>query len=52
MKLKPAQKVYRIRLEFSGGISKTVKVKGSDRETAERRALKHNRGAIGVNRNV
>lgn len=52
MKLKPAQKVYKITLEFAGGITKTVKVKGADRETAERRALKHNRSATGVKRDA
>lgn len=50
MKLRPKQKMYRITLEFVGGIFRTVPVKGSDREIAERRALKHNPNAIGVKR--
>lgn len=50
MKLKAQQKVYTITLEFPNGITKTVTIKGADRETAERRALKHNRSATGVKR--
>jgi hypothetical protein len=52
MRSKPKQKFYRLTLEFVGGITRTVKAKGSDRETAERRALKHNPSAIGVKRNA
>jgi len=50
--LKIKQKLYKITLEFAGGITKTVNAKGIDRETAERRALKHNRSAIGVKRSA
>lgn len=51
MKLKSKQKLYRITLEFVGGITRTVKAKGIDLETAERRALKHHPNALGVKRN-
>lgn len=47
---KTKQRVYRITLTFAGGITRTVHAKGIDRETAERRALKHNHNAIGVKR--
>jgi hypothetical protein len=46
------KKVHRITLEFLNGITRTVTIKASDREVAERRALKHNPSAIGVNRNA
>ena len=49
-KSKTKQKVYRITLEFAGGITRSVTVKGADLETAERRALKHNPAALGVKR--
>lgn len=47
---KSKQKVFRITLEFKNGMTRTVTSKGADRETAERRALKHNRSATGVKR--
>jgi hypothetical protein len=50
LKIKPKQKVYRITLEFAGGIYRTVKAKGTDLQVAERRALKHHPNAIGVKR--
>jgi hypothetical protein len=52
MRSKPRQQLYRITLEFVGGIFRTVKAKGTDRATAERRALKHNPNAIGVKRDA
>ena len=42
------QRLYKIPLEFHGGISRTVDVKAASREAAERRALKRNPTAVRV----
>jgi len=47
---KKSRQVYTIPLEFANGMTRSVKVKAKDRETAEKRALKFNPGAIGVKR--
>jgi hypothetical protein len=47
---KRAKQLYRIPIEFSNGMTRTVKVKAKDRETAEARALKFHPNAIGVKR--
>lgn len=47
---KKSRQLYRIPLEFTNGMTRTVKVKAKDRETAEARALKFHPGALGVKR--
>ena len=47
-RFKPQQELFILTLEFPKGLTRTVKVKASNRETAERRALKRNPTAIGV----
>lgn len=39
---------YTITLEYANALFRTVKVKASSREVAERRALKRNPTAIGI----
>lgn len=50
MQTKKAQRPYQITLTFPNGLSRTVPVKASTREVAERRALKRNPSATGVKR--
>lgn len=50
MQTKKSKRLYSIVVEFENGMTRTVKVKATDRETAEKRALKFNRTAIGVKR--
>lgn len=52
MLAKNGQKLYHVVLVFANDLTRTVKVKASSRDVAERRALKRNRGAIGVKRNA
>jgi len=52
MQFKKSKKLYHVELEFLYGVTRTVTVKASDRETAERRARKFNPKAIGVKREV
>jgi len=49
---KKSKQLYRIPLEFANGMTRTVKVKATSRETAELRALKFHPGATGVKRNA
>ena len=50
MQKKRSKQLYRIPLEFPGGLSRTVKVKASSREVAETRALKFHPTALGIKR--
>lgn len=50
MKSVSKQKVYKIVLEYENGMTRTVHAKGSTREIAEARALKHNPNAKGIKR--
>ena len=52
MQKKSKKQLYRIPLEFSNGMTRTVKVKAKDRESAEERALKFHPSAIGVKRDA
>lgn len=52
MRTKKVKTLYHIELEFVNGITKLVKIKASNRETAEQRALKFNPSAIKVKRHV
>lgn len=52
MQLKKEKKLYHIELEFSNGMTRQVKVKATNRETAEKRALKFHPNAIAVKRNA
>lgn len=50
MQKKKSKQLYRIPLDFGGGLSRTVKIKSKSRDTAEARALKFHPNAIGVKR--
>lgn len=50
MQLKKAQRHYQVVLTFPNNMTRTVSVKASGRETAERRAMKRNPTATGVQR--
>lgn len=50
MQLKKKQQTYRITLTYANGMTRLVTAKGSTREVAEDRALKHNPNATGVKR--
>lgn len=52
MREKSKKQLYRIPLEFSNGVTRTVKVKATRREIAEERALKFHPNALGVKRNA
>lgn len=52
MQKKKSKQLYRIPLEFPMGVTRTIKVKATDREHAETRALKFNPSAMGVKRNA
>jgi hypothetical protein len=45
---KKRKRLYLIPLEFTNGMTRTVKVKATSRENAENRALKFHPGALGV----
>jgi len=49
---KKVQKLYTITLEYASGLFRTVQVRASDREVAEKRALKRNPSAIGIKRDA
>jgi hypothetical protein len=49
---KKVQKLYTITLEYASGLFRTVQVRASDREIAEKRALKRNPSAIGIKRDA
>lgn len=50
VQLKPSKQLYKVTLTFANEVSRTVDVKASSREVAERKALKFNPGATGVKR--
>lgn len=50
MPKQPPKQLHIITLEFQKGATRTVKIKASSLEVAERRALKFNPSAIGVKR--
>jgi hypothetical protein len=50
MQLKKKQKTFQIVLTYENGMTRRVVAKGSTREIAEDRALKHNPNATGVKR--
>lgn len=52
MLAKNGQILYHVVLVYENGFTRTVKVKASSREVAEKRALKRNRGATGVKRDA
>lgn len=52
MRTKKSKQLFSITLEFQGGIFRTVKVRATTREIAERRALKRNPSATGVKSNA
>lgn len=52
MQTKKAKQLYNIVVVFENGMTRTVKVKASSRESAETRALKFNPRAKGVKRDA
>lgn len=52
MQLKKSKKLYHVELEFPNGLTRQVKVKAADRETAHKRALKFYPKALGVKRDA
>ena len=48
MQIKKSQTLYFITLVFANSITRTVQVRASSREVAERRALKRNPGAVSI----
>ena len=52
MRVPKVQRLFRISIVYKNGVSRTVTVRASSREVAERRALKHNPGAVTINRSL
>lgn len=52
VRVKASKKVHTITLVYENNLTRTVKVKASSREIAERRALKRNPNALGVQRSA
>lgn len=52
MRTKKSKRLFTVVLEFENGMTRTVQVRAVSRETAEKRALKFNRGAKGVKRSA
>jgi hypothetical protein len=48
LQTKSKKKLHHVTVEFPNGTTKLVKVKASDTDAAEQRALKFNPSAIGV----
>lgn len=51
MRQKQAKKLYNITLEYPNNLFRTVQVRASERDIAEKRALKRNPTAVGVKKN-
>ena len=52
MRTKRSKQLFSIVLFFENNITRTIKVRATSREIAERRALKRNPSAKGVQRNA
>lgn len=52
MRVRKSKKLYNVTLVFSNNLTRTVMVQASSRETAEKRALKRNPGAVAVQRHA
>jgi ribosomal protein L1 len=52
LQIKKSKQPFTIVLVFPNGLTRSVKVKAVDRETAERRALKFQPSAIGIKRDA
>lgn len=50
VRVKGAKKLHTITLVYENNMTRTVQVKASNRDVAERRALKRNPNAVGVKR--
>jgi hypothetical protein len=50
MRTKATKRVYEITLVYPSSMTRTVKIKAVDRQTAEKRALKFNPAALHVQR--
>ena len=48
MQTKKAQRLYQIVLIYPNNMTRTVKVRATTREIAEKRAMKRNKSALGV----
>lgn len=52
MRTKKSKQMFKIELVYENGMTRTVPVRATSREVAERRALKRNPGAKGVKHNA
>lgn len=52
MRIKKSKQLFTIVLVFENGVTRTVQIRAVSREIAERKALKFNRSARGVQRHV
>lgn len=52
MRTKKSKQLFQIELIYENNLTRTVKVRATSREIAERRALKRNPSAKGVKRSV
>jgi len=52
MQTKKSKQLYTIVVEFENGLTRTIRVRATTREIAEKRALKFNPSAKGVRRSV
>jgi hypothetical protein len=50
MRIPKKSRLFRIVIVYENNMTRTVEVKASSREVAEARALKRNRGAVGIKR--
>ena len=48
MRTKKSKQLFRVELEYENGMTRTVKIRATSREIAEKRALKFNPSAKGV----
>ena len=52
MQLRQSKQLYTVVVEFSNGVTRSVKVKATSRESAERKALKFHPSAKGIKRDA
>jgi len=52
MRTKKSKQLFRIELEYDNGMTRSVKIRATTREIAEKRALKFNPGARRVKHNA
>jgi hypothetical protein len=52
MRTKKSKQLFKIELEYDNGMTRSVKIRATTREIAEKRAMKFNPSARGVKRDV